>query len=106
MFLLRDSSAFQDSGTRKLQAYPPLAVRRLSIGKYTLMAVTTMESNDLAAEEEKMNGSNCLRCNRQTGRCGSIAFGSSTRRGKTLTSNPAVLRKYPIVKKTSGDNLD
>ena len=53
-----------------------------------------------------MMGPSCQRYNWQTGWCGSMAFGSSPRRGKTLISNPAVLRKYPLVENTSGDNLD
>ena len=50
--------------------------------------------------------SSCQRYNCQTGGCGSIAFGSSPRRVKTLISNPAILRKYPLVEKNSGDNLE
>ena len=65
-----------------------------------------MGSNDLVVGEDYMFGPSCQRYNCQTGRCGSIAFDSSPRRGKTLISNPAVLRKYQLVEKTSGDNLD
>ena len=64
-----------------------------------------MGSNDLVVGEVHMLGPSCQRHNWHTGRCGSIAFGSSPRRGKTLISNPAVLRKYPLVEKISGDNL-
>ena len=63
-------------------------------------------SNKLVVGEDHMLGPSCQRYNWQTSRCGSKAFGSSPRRGKTLISNPAVLRKYPLVKKTSGDNLE
>ena len=65
-----------------------------------------MGSNDLVVGEDHMLGPSCQRYNWQMGMCGSMAFGSSPRRGKTLISNPAVLRKYPLVEKTSGDNLD
>ena len=75
-----------------------------SPGKPTPRAVTTMRSNDLAVGEVHMLGPSCQRYNWQMGMCGSIAFGSSPRRGKTLISNPAVLRKNPLVEKTSGDN--
>ena len=74
-------------------------------GKPTRRALTTIRSNDLVVGEDHMFGPSCQRYNWQTGRCGSIAFGSSLRRGKTLISTPAVLRKYPLVEKTSGDNL-
>ena len=77
-----------------------------SPGKSTRSTVTTMGSNDLVVGEDHMLGQSCQRYNWQTGRCGSIAFGSSPRRGKTLISNPAVLRKYPLVEKTSGDDLE
>ena len=78
----------------------------LSPGKPTRRAVTTMVSNDLVVGEDHMLGPSCQRYNWQTGRCGSIAFGSTPRSGKTLTSYPSVLRKYPLVEKTSGDNLE
>ena len=65
-----------------------------------------MGSNDLVVGEDHMLGPSCQQNNRQTGRCGSIAFGSSPKREKTLISNPAVLRKYPHVEKTSEDNLE
>ena len=65
-----------------------------------------MGSNDLVLGEEHMLGPSCQRNNWQMGRCGSIAFGSSPRRGKTLISNPAVLRNNPLVEKTSVDNLE
>ena len=42
----------------------------------------------------------------ESGRYVSVACSSSPRTGKTLTSNPAVLRKYPLVEKTSGHNLE
>ena len=63
----------------------------LSHGKSTRRAVTTMGSNDLVIGEDHMLGPSCQRHNWQTGRCGSIAFGSSPRRGKTLISNPRCL---------------
>ena len=50
-----------------------------------------MGSNDLVVGEDHMLGPSCQRYNWQTGRCGSIAFGSSPRRGKTLISNPRCL---------------
>ena len=60
-------------------------------GKPTRRAVTTMGSNDLVVGEVHMLGPSCQRYNWHTGRCGSIAFGSSPRRGKTLISNPRCL---------------
>ena len=75
-------------------------------GKSNRRAVTAMGSNDLVIGEDHMLGLSCQRYNWKTGRCGSIAFGSSPRRGKTLISNPAVLRKYLLAEKTSGDNLE
>ena len=77
----------------------------LSPGKPTQRVVTTVGSNNLVVGEDHMLGPSCQRYNCQTGRCGSIAFRSSPMRGKTLISNPAVLRKYPLVEKTSGDNV-
>ena len=65
-----------------------------------------MGSNDLVVGKDHMLGPSCRRYNWQTGRCGSIAFGSSPRRGNYLISNPVVLRKYPLVEKTSGDSLE
>ena len=50
-----------------------------------------MGSNDLVVGADHMLGPSCQRYNWQTGRCGSIAFGSSPRRGKTLISNPRCL---------------
>ena len=60
-----------------------------------------MGSNDLVVGQDHMMGPSCQRYNWQTGRCDSIGFGSSPRRGKTLISNPRCL-----VEKTSGDNLE
>ena len=83
------------SGTGQLQANPPV-----TYPMPTRRAVTTMGSNDLVIGEDHLLGPSCLRYNRKTGRCGSIAFGSSPRRGKTLISNPRSL-----VEKDSGDSL-
>ena len=63
-----------------------------------------MGSNDMVVGEDHMLEPICQRYNWQAGRCGSIAFGSSPTRGKTLIQIPVVLRKYPLVEKTSGDN--
>ena len=57
-------------------------------GKSTRRSVATMGSNDLVVGEDHMFGPSCQRYNWQMGRCGSIAFGSSPRRGKTLISYP------------------
>ena len=65
-----------------------------------------MGSNELVEGDNHMLGASFLRYDWQRGRCGSIAFGSSPRRGKTLISNPAGLQKYPLVEKTSGVNLE
>ena len=85
------ASAVHASGSGQLQANPHVAVPWLSPGKPTRRAVTTMGSNDLVVGEDHMLGPSCQRYNWQTGRCGSIAFGSSPRRGKTLISNPRCL---------------
>ena len=52
----------------------------LSPGRPTRSAISTIGSNDLVVGEDHMLGPSCLRYNWQTGRCGSIAFGSSPRR--------------------------
>ena len=105
MTIALHASVVHASGSGQLQANPPV-VCPFSPGKPTRRAVAMMESNDLVVCEVHMLGPSCQRYNWHTGRCGSIAFGSSPRRGKTLISNPAVLRKYPLVEKTSGDNLE
>ena len=96
-----DTSVVHASGSGQLQANPHVAGLWLSPWKPTRRAVITMGFNDLVVGEDHMLGPSCQRYNWQTGRCGSIALGSSPRRGKTLISNPAVLRKYPLVEKTS-----
>ena len=101
-----DASVVHTSGSGQLLANPHVAGPWLSPGKPNLRAVTTMGSNDLVVGEDHMLGPSCQRYNWQTGRCGSIAFGSSPRRGNTQISSPAVLRKYPLMENTSGDNLE
>ena len=90
-----DTPVVHASGSGQLRANPHVAGPWLSPGKSTRRAVTTMGSNDLVVGEDHMMGPSCQRYNWQTGKCGSIAFGSSPRRGK-----------YPLVEKTSGDNLE
>ena len=85
------ASVVHASGSGQLQANPHVAGPWLSPGKFTQRAVTTMGSNDLLVGEVHMLGPSCQRYNWHTGRCGSIAFGSSPRRGKTLISNPRCL---------------
>ena len=85
------ASVVHASGSKQLQANPHVAGPWLSPGKSTRRAVTTMGSNDLVVGEVHMLGPSCQRYNWHTGRCGSIAFGSSPRRGKTLISNPRCL---------------
>ena len=99
-FLSPDASVVHASGSGQLQANPHVAGPWLSPGKSTRRAVTTMGSNDLVIGEDHMLGSSCQQYNWRPGRCGSIAFGSSPRRGKLRFQTPAVLRKYPLVKKT------
>ena len=84
-------SVVHASGSGQLQANPHVAGPWLSPGKPTRRAVTTMVSNDLVVGEVHMLGPSCQRYNWHTGRCGSIAFGSSHRRGKTLISIPRCL---------------
>ena len=100
-----EASVVHASGSGQLQANPHVAGLWLSLGKSSRKAVTTMGSNDLVVDEDHMLGPICQRYTWQKGRCDPMAFGSSPRRGKTLNSNPAVLRKYPLVEMTSGDNL-
>ena len=78
------ASVVHASSSGQLQANPHVAGPWLSPGKPTRRAVTTMGSNDLVVGEDHMLGPSCQRYNWQTGRCGSIAFGSSPRREKTL----------------------
>ena len=85
------ASVVHTSGSEQLQANPHVAGPWLSPGKPTRRAVTTMGSNDLVVGEVHMLGPSCQRYNWHTGRCGSIAFGSPPRRGKTLISNPRCL---------------
>ena len=86
-----DASVVHASGSGPLQANPHVAGPWLSPGKPIRRAVTTMRSNDLVIGEDHMLGPSCQRYNWQTGRCGSIVFGSSPRRGNTLISNPRCL---------------
>ena len=106
MYKSPDASVVHASGSGQLPSNPHVAGPWLSPGKPTRRTVTTMGSNDLVVGEDHMFEQSCQRYNWQTGRCGSIAFGSSPRRGKTLISNPRCLAKYPLVEKTSGDNLE
>ena len=100
------ASVVHASGTGQLQANPHVAGPWLSPGKPTRRAVTTMGSNDLVVGEVHMLGQNCQRYNWHTGRCGSIAFGSSHRRGKTLISNPRCLAEVSSRGKDFRDNLE
>ena len=90
-FFCPDACVVHASGSGQLQANPHVAGPWLSSGQPTRMAVTTMGSNDLVVGEDNMMGPSCQRYNWHTGRCGSIAFGSSPRRGKTLISYPRCL---------------
>ena len=81
------ASVVHASGSGQLQANPHVVGQWLSPGKPSQRAVTTMGSNDLFVGEVHMLGPSYQRYNWHTGRCGSIAFGSSPRRGKTLISN-------------------
>ena len=101
-----DTSVVHASGSGQLQANPHVVGPWLSHRKPTRRAVTTMGSNDLVVGEDHMLGSSCQRYNWQMDRCGSIAFGSSPRRGKLRFQTHAVLRKNPLVEKTSGDSLE
>ena len=65
-----------------------------------------MGSNDLRVGEDYLLGTSYQQHNCQTGRLDSISLGSSPGRVKILISNPTVLRTYPLVEKTSGDNLE
>ena len=76
---LSDASVVHASGSGQFQANPHVSGPWLYPGKPTRRAVTTMGSNDLVVGEDHMLGPSCQRYNWQTGRCGSIAFGSSPR---------------------------
>ena len=83
-YVCPDASVVHASGSEQLQANTHVAGPWLSRGKPTRWTVTTMGSN---VGDDHMLGPSCQRYNWKTGRCGSIAFGSSPRRGKTLISN-------------------
>ena len=87
-YICPDAPVFHASGSGQ---NPHVADPWLSPGKSTRRAVTTIGSNDLVVGEDHMLGPSCQRYNWQTGRCDSIAFGRSPRRGKTLISNPRCL---------------
>ena len=89
--LCPDASVVHAAGSEQLQANPHKAGPWLSPGKPTLRAVTTMGSNYLVVGEDHMLGPSCQRNSWKTGMCGSMTFGSSPRRGKTLISNPRCL---------------
>ena len=86
-----DASVVCASGSGQLQANPHVVGPWLFPGKPTRRVVTIMGSNDLVVGEDHMLGPSFQRYNWQTGRCGSISFGSSPRRWKTLISNPRCL---------------
>ena len=73
------------TGSGQLQANSHVEGPWLSPGKPIRRAVTTMGSNDLIVGEDNMLEPSCQRYNWQTGRCGSIAFDSSPRRGEMLS---------------------
>ena len=85
------ASVIHTSGSGQLQANQHVTGPWISPGKPSRRAVTTMGSNDLVVGEDHMLGPSCQRYNWQTGRCSSIAFGSSPMRGKTLISSPRCL---------------
>ena len=86
-----DASVVHTSGSGQLQAKPHVAGPSPYPGKPTRRAVTMMGFNYMVIGEDHMLGPSCQRYNWQMSRCGSIAFGSSPRRGKTLISNPRCL---------------
>ena len=86
-----DAPVVHASGSGQLRANPHVAGPWLSPGKSTRRAATTMGSIDLVVGEDHMLGPSCQRYSWQTCRCGSIAFGSSPRRGIVLISNPRCL---------------
>ena len=58
-----------------------------------------MGFSDLVVGKDHMFGPSCQRYNWQTGRCGSMAFGSTHRRGKTVISNPRCLAEESTCEK-------
>ena len=75
-----DASVVHASGSGQLQANPHVARAWLSPGKPTRRAVITMGSSKLVVCEVHVLGPSCQRYNWQTGRRGSMVFGSSPRR--------------------------
>ena len=61
-----NASVVQALGTEQLQANPPVVGPRLSPGKSTQRAITTMRHNDLVVGEDHMLGPSCRRYNWQT----------------------------------------
>ena len=84
----REGSVVHASGTGQLQAIPQMGGLRLSHGKLSRRAVTTIGSDDLDVSEDHLLGLSCQWYSWQVRLDG---FGSSPRRGKTLISNPRCL---------------
>ena len=100
-----DASVIHASGSRQLQANPHVVGPWLSPGNPTRRVVNTMGSNDLVVGEDHMLGPSCQRYNWQAAGVARMPLEAHLGEGK-LISNPAVLRKYPLVEMTSGDNLE
>ena len=94
-----DASVVHTSGSGQLQANPHVVGPWLSPGKPTRRTVTTMGSSDFVVGEEHMLGQSYQRNDWQTGRCGSIAFGSSHRRRNNLVSIPRCLAEVSTCRK-------
>ena len=86
-----DASVVHASGSGQLQANPHVAGPWFSPGKPPRRAVTMMGSNDLVVGEDHMLGPSCQQYNWQAGKCGSMAYGRSPSRGKTLILMPRCL---------------
>ena len=65
-----------------------------------------MGSNDLVVGEDHTLGASCQRYNWIPAGVARWPLAAHLGEGKLLFQTPAVLRKYPLVEKTSGDNLE
>ena len=101
-----DDLVVRASGSGQLQANPHVSGPLLSPGKSTSRAVSTIGSNDLVVGEDYMLEPRYRLYNWKTGMCGSIAFGISPRKWKTLISNPRCLAELSTCGKSSGDILE
>ena len=104
---LNDASVVHASGSAQLQANPHAAGPWLSPGKPTQRAITTMGSNDLVVGEDHIWDRVASGITDKVW-SGVARYPLAAHLGevKLLFQTPVVLRKYPLVEMTSGDNLE